>query len=351
MTTLAAPTRAAPSLALGVALLALLVSLTPSALAQGLPPPSVTVTLAESALDVGAANTSTLSGTVAYADTAPAVPGGAADGQVTLLVTVPDGWTVTIEPASAFTLAPGASAPFELTLVAPAAGEGAATGSAVVTASATSTGGRAAEGSATLALTRIDPAPAPPPPWWQTPSGIAAIVGASLLVLGVLAYAVRRRRAARLAEERALEDAAARAAYMDRETGITLALADGPLQYGHRREIMYRIAVTNQSARPRVAIVDIAEATNGWRAATQVTKLPLSVGETQTLTVVVTPDVDITPGDRATAIVRAKPEEARERDERLTLDVVAPKSGVPTDPHYRIVAVQREGANKQIARR
>lgn len=351
MTTLAAPTRATASLALAVALLSLAVSIAPTALAQGIPQPSVTVTLDAASLELGAANTTTLDGTVAYADTAPAL-GGATDGTITLAVTAPEGWTLTVEPSTSFTLAPGASVPFTLTLTAPALDAGAANaaGDAIVTASASASGGRSAESTATLALTAIAPPAIVPPPWYQTPGGIAAIIGAILLVAGAILYA-RHRRNQRLAAERAMEEAAAHAAYMDRETGITISLAAGPLQYGHRREVVYRLGVTNKSARPRVALLEVVEATNGWRAATQVTKLPLSAGETQAVTLVVTPDAVITPGDRATVTIRAKPEEAKERDERLTLDVVAPKSGVPTDPHYKIVTVQREGANNQLTRK
>lgn len=349
MTTLAAPTRATASLALVVALLSLAVSIAPTALAQ-VPPPSVTVTLDSASLELGAANTTTLDGTVAYADTAPAL-GGATDGTITLAVSAPEGWTVTVEPSTSFTLAPGASVPFTLTVVAPTLEAGAVNAAAAtITASATGSGGRSAEGTATLALTAIAPPAVIPPPWYQTPAGIAGIAGAILLVVGAILYA-RHRRNQRLAAERAKEEAAAHAAYMDRETGIAISLAGGPLQYGHRREVVYRLGVTNKSARPRVALVEVVEATNGWRAATQVTKLPLSPGETQAVTLVVTPDAVITPGDRATVVLRTKPEEAKERDERLTLEVIAPKSGVPTDPHYKIVTVQREGANNQMVRR
>ena len=344
MATLAAPTRAAASLALAVALVSLAVTLAPTALAQGVPDPSVTVTLAAAQLELGAANSTTLDGTVAYADTAPALPGGATQGTLLLDITIPEGWLATIDPSSAFTLAPGASATFTVTLTAPAAGEGAATGPVTVSATANSPDGRTATGEASATVTRDDPPPPPVVPWYQTPGGIAAIVGTILLLAVLAAFLVRRQREARRAAEVA-------AAYLDRETGVTIALADGPLQYGHRREVVYRLAIANASPRPRVALVDVVETTNGWRAATQVAKIPLSIGETQHVTLVVTPDAVITPGDRAKVVVRVRPEEARERDERLALDVVAPKSGVPTDPHYKIVAVQREGANNQLPRR
>lgn len=347
MTTLAAPAR---TLVAATALLVAL-ALAPHALAQ-VPQPSLTVALAEPSVELDAATTTTLTGTVAYADTAPPV-GGANDGTVTITLTPPAGWTATVEPASAFSLAPGEEAEFTLTLVAPALDAGAedATGDLTVTASATSPGGRGADATATAALTAIAPPAPAPAPWYQTPGGIAAIVGAILLLAAGAAWYARHRRQTRLAAERAMEEAAARAAYMDRETGIAISLAGGPLQYGHRREVIYRLSIANTSKRPRVALVEVVDATNGWRAATQVTKLPLSPEETQTVTLAVTPDAVITPGDRATVVVRAKPEEAKERDERLTLEVVAPKSGVPTDPHYKIVTVQREGANNQVARR
>lgn len=347
MADLAAPTRVTVSLALAATLLATALSLAPTALAQ-VPDPTVAVTLqGASQLDLGAANTTTLDGSVAYADTAPAVPGGATQATLTLDFTIPEGWSATLEPSSPFTLAPGASAPFTITLTAPAAGEGDATGAVTVTAAATTPDGRSATGEASVTATRVDPPP-PPVPWYQTPGGIAAIAGVVFLVAALVAFLAHRRRQARLAAEAAAVEAAARAAYLDRETGIRIAIAEGPLQYGHRREVVYRLGITNASPRPRVGLLDVAEATNGWRAATQVAKVPLAAGETQHVTLVVTPDAVITPGDRATIVVRVKPEEARELDERLTLEVVAPKSGVPTDPHYKIVAVQREGANKQL---
>ena len=323
----------------------------PLALAQT-PQPSVTVTLATSTLELGASNSTTIDGTVTYADTAPALPTGASDGTITLAVAVPEGWTATLDPASTFQLAPGATQTFSVTLVAPALDAGApdAVGDATFTATAQSPDGRSAAGSATVGLTALAP-PAPlVPPWYQTPGGITAIAGAILLVVGTVAFLVWRRNK-RLAAERAAEDAAAKAAYLDRETGIAIGLGGGPLQYGHKREVVYRLSVANKSARPRVAVVEVAQVTNGWRASTQFSKIPLSPGETQAVTLVVTPDAVITPGDKASVVVRAKPEEAKELDERLTLEVVAPKSGVPTDPHYKIVAVQREGANNQILRK
>lgn len=309
------------------------------------PPPSVRVTLEATTLELGASNSTTITGTVAYDDTAPATgPAGATDGNVDLSVTAPEGWSATVEPAS-FTLAPGQSADFTVTLVAPAAGEGAATGSADLTASATSAGGRSATGTASVALTRVDPPPPIVIPWYQTPVGIGGIALGTLLVAAVVGYVLWRRRQERLAAERA---AAERAAYLDRETGITVALASGPLQYGHKREVVFRLTIANTSQRPRVALLDIAEVTNGWRASTQITKMPLSIGETQQTTLVVTPDAVITPGDTARVTVRVKPEEAREKDERLTLDVTAPKHGVPTDPHYRIVSIHREVAGAKL---
>lgn len=329
---------------LSVAAALLLALAAPTALAQGLPQPGVTITLNEPSVELGASNSTQITGSVQYTDSAPAL-NGATDGTVTLSVTAPEGWTVVIEPASAFSLGPGANADFTVTITAPSLEAGAANadGDATVTASAQSPDGRSATGTASLGLTAIAPPAILPPPWYQTPGGIAAIVGAILLVLAIAAFAAHRSRQKRLAAEAAARDAAERAAWLDRETGVTLALAGGPLQYGHRREVVYRLALVNQSQRPRVALIDIAEVTNGWRAATQVTKIPLSVGETQTVTLVVTPDAVITPGDKATVTVRARPEEAREKDERITIDVIAPKSGVPQDPHYKIVSVHREG--------
>ena len=329
-----------------VAAVMLLALAAPIVLAQGVPPPGVTVTLDTPSLELGASNSTTVNGTVSYSDTA-AIPGGANDGNVDLAITAPEGWTATIAPAS-FTLADGQSADFIVTLVAPAAGSGAPIGDATLTATATSAGNRGATTTATIGLTRVDPPPPPVVPWYQTPIGIAGIVLAVLVVLGITGFVLYSNKQKRLAAERA---EAERAAYLDRETGITVASATGPLQYGHKREIVYRLAVANTSTRPRVALLDVAEVTNGWRAATQVAKLPLSAGETVQTTLVVTPDAVITPGDKATVVVRVKPEEAREKDERLTLDVVAPKHGVPTDPHYKIVSVHREGAGDPVLRR
>lgn len=340
MTNLAAPIRGSiPAFALVLAL-----ALVPGALAQ-VPQPQLTLTLEQDALELGAATTSStilVNGTVAYADTAPAVPVGTTDGTITLAIAVPDGWTATLDPAGPFTLAPGASAPYTIELVAPAATVDANTFAMDVTGEATSGDGqRSASAATTLTIAQLA-LPPPPVPWYQTPGGIAGIVGAILLVVGiVVALVVRRNR--RIA-------AAERAAYLARETGIGIEVSGTPIQYGHRREIMYRVAVTNKSDRPRVGIVEVAEITNGWRAALQFSKVPLSVGESRSVTLLVTPDAPITPGDRASVVVRAKPEEARELSEKVTIEVVAPKHGVPADPHYRIVTVHREGANMGVNR-
>lgn len=319
----------------------------PAVLAQ-VPQPGVTVTLDSPSVELGVSNSTTLTGTVTYTDTAPAVPGaGTTAGTVDLTVSVPDGWNASIEPAS-LALSPGQSATFTLTLTSPATGAASETLDASVEAAAQSPDGRSASASAPFAISFVIPPPPPVIPWYQTPIGIAGIVLAVLLVIGVVAFILYRNRQKRLAAERAQAE---RAAYLDRETGITIALASGPLQYGHKREVVYRLAIANASKRPRVALLDVVEVTNGWRASTQISKIPLSIGETQHATLVVTPDAVITPGDIAKVVVRARPEEAREKDERLTLEVHAPKHGVPADPHYRIVTVHREGANNPVAKR
>lgn len=316
------------------------------------PQPSVTLTLDGGALDLGAANTTTRAGNVSYAESAgaPDPTGGQASGAVTLTAVVPDGWTVVTDPPldTPFQVGVGASVPVTITITAPAAGEGAQTGELALTANAAGAGGRSATATASIALARVDPLPPPPTPFYLTPLGLALEISIPLLlVAGVVATVLWRRKVAELARERA---AAERAAYLARETGIVIAVEGGPQEYGHRREVMYRLTVQNRSDRSRVALIEVVSVTNGWRAATAFSRVALASGEKAPVTLVVTPDTVITPGDRATVVVRAKPEEAVELDERVTLDVVAPKSGSPTDEHYKIVTVHREGANKGIRR-
>lgn len=318
----------------------------PLAAAQ-VPQPTLTLTLDATTLQVEAANTTIITGTVAYADAAPD-PTGANAATVSLTPTLPEGWSATIEPASAFQMSAGQSVPVTVTLVAPAAGVGAPTGSLILDAAASAPGGRAATAAAAVELTRVDPVPPPPTPWYLTAWGLLLLIGVPLEAAALAGLAVWQRQR-RLAAERAAAEAAAahaaREAYLARETGVAIGLADGPREYGHQREVMYRLLLTNTSDRPRVGIVEVASVTNGWRAATAFTRVPLGVGERKPVTLVVTPDSVIVPGERAKVVVRAKPEEAVELDERLELDVVAPKSGVPADPHYKIVTVHREGAN------
>lgn len=311
----------------------------------------MSLTLDGGALDLGAANTTTRTGNVTYAESAGAPDvAGQNSGSVTLTAVIPAGWTVVSDPPldTAFPIGVGATVPVTITITAPAAGDGAQSGELAFTAQAAGAGGRSATATASIQLTRVDPPPPVVTPFYRTPLGLALEISIpALLIAGIVATVMWRRKAAELAAERA---AAERAAYLARETGIVVSVEGGPQEYGHRREVMYRLSVQNKSDRSRVALVEVVTVTNGWRAATGVSRVPLASGERAPVTLVVAPDAVITPGDRASVVVRAKPEEAVELDERVTIEVVAPKSGVPADDHYKIVTVHREGANKGIRR-
>lgn len=313
-----AATRASSVRTLQLALLVLTLALagSPPASAQVLDP-AVSVTVEPTTLELGAANATNVTATVA--NTAPNT-----NGNVVVTITAPDGWTA-VADTTQFALTGGATQQVVILLTAPAAATGAATGSLVVDATITETAAtaRSDSASASVALTRIDPVIAPPPPvpWYETTGGILAIVGAILLVAGaVVAVILVRRKNARLAAEAAA--AAERAAYLDRETGITIALAEAPRQFGPRRDVVFRVAVENTSARPRVALVSL-ELPAGWKGAPQLPRVPLSPGEKSLVTVCVGAELSVPADARATITVIAKPEEARERDERLQLEVAA----------------------------
>lgn len=324
---------------------ALFLCFTGGAVAQVAPiDPAVAITLPPDALDVGAGNQTTLTATVSN-------PGSFA-GTVSLSIAAVDGWTFAAEPAGGFPLASGASQDVTITVIAPAAGVGAASGSLAVTATLTDQAGRTATADASAPLARVDPPPPPVPP---PPYGLwaAAAVAALLVVAGVVALQVRENRrkreraeaqrraaeeakrlaeaeAARLAAEKAAREAAERAAYFARETGITIGLHDGPRPFGTSRELAYRLVVRNVSDRPRVGVVGIAEIPAGWRASVALPKLPLSPGESALVAAYVKPDVSVPAGSKSRIVFRAKPEEAQELDEKLALDVEAPLPHVPT---------------------
>lgn len=312
----------------------------------------MSVAVEPTALDLGAANVTVLNATVTNDN--PSIP-----GQVVVSVEAPAGWTAEASLLQG-PLAAGASQDFTITLTAPEAGAGAATGELVVTATITESAAtaRTETGRATVALTRVDPAPPPPPPapWYETPGGIAAIVLAALLVAGLAAAAVvlRSRRLAREAAEaeaarRAAEEAAHRA-YLARETGISLALLDGPRKYGPKRELTYRLQIENVSDRPRVAIVAVAETTPGWTAAVSIPRMPLSPGERAVVTLYANPDDAIASGEPARLVVSARPEEAQERDERVTISSEAPSVRVPLEGSGPASRAPRVNANQREPR-
>ena len=317
-----------PALAAGALVLLALAATAHAQVAQ----PQVAVTLEEDALRLDADGTATVNATVRYTDPVPA-----AQGTVTLAAVAPDGWTVAIEPAASFPLNAGGSQTVTLRLTAPAAGTGAEAADATLTATVDAGPGRTATGSATLGLARLDPLPPPPPD--NTPLLLAG-VAAALLVLGLAAAVLvaRRRRLARLAAERdaAARAAAARAAFLARETGIRIAPAGEAQPFGDRREVAVRLRVHNASDRPRVALVEVKDATAGWLAAVNVPRRELRSGEDMVVTLTARPPDGAPLGATATVVVAARPEEAREMDERVTLDLRAPdarSSGAPPLAH------------------
>lgn len=326
----------APRLA---ALLALVLVAVAPALAQ-VPAPQVTVTLDAARLDVGAGNLTLVNATVAYAD---AVPGQTANVQ--LVVAAPDGWTATLDKAT-LALAPGGSDVVQVALQAPAAGQGAATGKVALTANANAGAGRTATATAALDATRVDPLPPPPPDNTPLLLGAAALLLLALVGLGL--WMRQRRRARYAAERQAAERAAAeRAAYLARETGITLAIAGPPEPFGDRREVAQRFTVQNASDRPRVALVDVAEVPPGWLAAVNVPRRELRPGEAMTITLTTRPPDGAPLGATARIVLAARPEEARELDARVTLDVRAPDARPsPTPP-----LAHRDGVIPKVLRR
>ena len=114
----------------------------------------------------------------------------------------------------------------------------------------------------------------------------------------------------------------------------------GPLPYGERRESVWRVTLTNVSTRPRVAILEMRDVPEGWRAATSLPRLPLSAGERVTVSVHVAPDLSVPAEAVARITVAARPEEARERVSSVALECVAPDH---SDARTRRTVVLREG--------
>lgn len=308
--------RRAPLAALAV-LLALTALSVPAA-AQGPLDPAVQVQLdggGEAArLDAGA--NEAFSGRVANE--------GRAGGSVRLEATAPEGWRVQIEPAGAFSVAAGSSAPFVVRVFAPDAEVGAAEGGVVVRATLTDAAGQTATGEATLAVARVDPpVPVPPTPWWQEAAPWAAGLVAFAVVAGAAAVAAQKRRRQREAA------AAAERAMLERETGVTMRVEGQIATYGWQRELAYRLVLENVSDRPRVGLVRVASTPDGWRASVNLPRVPLSAGERVALTLHVQPPPTAEPGELVTFLLGCRPEEAREREQQVDLSVEAPPWRVP----------------------
>lgn len=338
-----APSATRPSRAAWAGALVLLVLALP-ALAQ-VPAPQVAIALESASLSLGASNTTLVNATVTYTDTVPT-----AQASVTLAVEAPDGWTIVIEPSPEFPMNAGSSQTVTLNITAPAALAGALAGDATLTATATSGPGRApGTASATLALTRVDPPP--PPPTDYTPLVIGLVLAALVAGAGGAAYARQRRLAREAAAREAAERAAAeRAAYLARETGISIAANGEPLPFGDRREVAVRLTVKNTSERDRVALVEVKESPKGWLAAVNVPRRELQAGEDMVVTLTARPPDGAPLGAFARVVVAARPEEAQELDERVTLAITAPDARPPPNGSHPSV-VPRDGVVPKILRR
>lgn len=318
-----------------------------AALAQ-LPATDAGVSLQLDALDLslGAGNATVVNGTVTNT--------GGLSGTVTLTLSIPEGWTVEVDPSSAFTLAAGASAPVTLSLAAPAAGAGELSGDMLLSAALVDQAGRAATpAEASLRVTRVDPiVPPPPPPPYDLYASFA-ILGVGVVVIGGLVW--NQLRNERLARERKAAEEAARVAaheaYLARETGIGISLVEGPVRFGTRRELVYRLQVENQSARDRVALVGVAQCPAGWSAACAIPKASLRPGERVTVTFHVNPGDAVPGGAKATLAFYAKPEEAQELDQRVAVEVAAPEVRVPETGQLPPAAPREPVAPRPVLRR
>lgn len=318
-----------------------------AALAQGLPSNglAVAVELDEADVSLDAGNATNVTGTV----TNP----GTLQGTVTLALTLPEGWTATVDPPSAFSLASGQSVPITLTLTAPAAGLGALTADVLLDATITDAAGRSASAQATLGVTRVDPLPPPPPPPPYDLYASYGILAAGLIVIGLLVH--HQLRSERLARERAeAEEARRRAeheAYLSRETGIGLTLVEGPHRFGSRREVVFRLAVENQTQRERVALVGVAGCPKGWTAASALPRIPLQPRERVVVTFYVNPGDAVPAHEVGHVVFFAKPEEARELDQRVGVDVTAPEVRVPTLDDKPVTAAREPVAPRPVLRK
>lgn len=321
----------APRRALALAGVLVLVALAAPVTAQ-VPAPQVSVSLDLAGVRLDPGQATWVNGTVAYED---AVPGATANVQ--LAVSAPDGWSVTLD-RQAVPVNAGGTAAFILLVEAPAHAVG--DGAALVTATANTGAGRPpATATTELALAWVAPSLPPPPadlaPWI---AGALVLTSAGALVVVIL-LARRRRHIAR--------EAAERAAFLARETGITLEQASAPAPFGDRREVAVRVKVTNASDRPRVALVEVVGAAGGWHAAVNLPRRELAPGEVLLVTLIAQPPEGAPLGARTTVTLAAKPEEARERDERVTLDLEAPDAR-PSAAH---MFGRREGVVPKALRR
>lgn len=309
-----------------VALVAVAAASACAAAQAGALEPQVTVSLPARELAVDAGSASSVEATVTNA--------GAFDGAVTISVPVLDGWIVSADPES-FDLASGESRTVTIDVTAPAAGEGAESGDLVFGATLMDAAGRTASADAALAASRTDPPP--PPPAGPDPvlvgAGVVLVLGA---VAGVVAWVRKRRRE--------------RAAYLDRETGIVASLEGSAAPFGNGAGSAFRVVLRNESARPRTAVVGVREAPEGWRVGFTVSRVTLDAGASVPVTVTVRPPDEVPKGTASAVVLFAKPEEALELEERVSLDVVVGRvRGPPRTIPAQLPPVRAPGATGESA--
>jgi len=323
----------------------LLILLAPAAFAQTLPSaqPQVSLALSAKELRLNASNESAV-----YANV---TNGGALAGTASLTMGDAGGWNVRAEPRT-FPIAAGRTQMVVLYLTAPAPGSGPATTNLAVSVSfSESNTQQSASAQGAVALVRVDPPPPPPPPF-LTPARIGLGVGALALVAALVVVLVVRRRK-KLAAAKAAEDArlaAEHAAWLARETGITIEIEGALLPWGLRRELLQRVRVRNASERPRVAQVGVRSAPPGWIASVSLPRFPLSAGESALVTVYLNPSHDVPGGEATEIVLYAKPEEAQEKEERVALRFEAPPIRIPRGDEATTIAL-RDGAPRPALRR